>query len=599
MDNIRKITGKINSVYSEDVVLGEPFIDFAARFSSMRGTTVLMSGGDLDCARFHILAAKPWLTFTGRGPAMTVDSDGRSVSFEADPFDTLRLILNCCRPDVIKESLMQEGLTQERPLPVAAGLFGYLSYDLKDCLENLPRTSIDDLCLPHILFFAPSIIVVHDKKENNTKLLITIREVEGKSSLKTDLDYFQKTVSSQPVTKQHSQEKHTGLTSNLTKPEYIETIKKIREYIASGHVYQVNMSQRFETDFSQDPFGLFKDLYKTNPAPFFAFINAGDHQVVSTSPERFIKQTGCEVETRPIKGTCPRGETLELDGKLKLELVESKKNDAELSMIVDLLRNDLGKVCEGGSVRVAEHKKLEQYENVYHLVSTVKGVLDKDRDSVDLVKATFPGGSITGCPKIRSMEIIDELEPNRRHIYTGSIGYISFHDTMDLSVAIRTATVLNKRIIFSVGGGIVFDSDPADEYEETLHKGKTLMEIFKGGEKGLKNTSFAWINGRIKPMEKTFIPASDPGFQYGYGFFETIRADSCKPKYLKEHIQRFYRAWEELFSQPVPDITWDEVIGQVLFENNLQEKTAAIKIVATKGDRDIPPYNNTVLVTAG
>ncbi len=172
--------------------------------------------------------------------------------------------------------------------------------------------------------------------------------------------------------------------------------------------------------------------------------------------------------------------------------------------------------CRAGSVRVAEHKRLEAYQNVYHLVSIVEGMLDRDLDAVDLLKATFPGGSITGCPKIRTMEIIDELEPHRRHIYTGSIGYISFHDTMDLSIAIRTATVYNDKIIFSVGGGIVFDSDPLDEYEETIHKGRTLMEVFMGKEKKASKKSYVWINGSLEPLEQAVILACFAG-HYGNG----------------------------------------------------------------------------------
>jgi para-aminobenzoate synthetase component 1 len=299
------------------------------------------------------------------------------------------------------------------------------------------------------------------------------------------------------------------------------------------------MSQRFQMDFDGDTFSLFKTLYNNNPAPFFAYINAGNHQIVSTSPERFLLQTGEKVETRPIKGTRPRGNTPVEDKRLGRELEQSKKDDAELSMIVDLLRNDIGKVCKAGSVRVAEHKRLEAYQNVFHLVSIVEGRLEEGRDAIDLLRATFPGGSITGCPKIRTMEIIDELEPNRRHIYTGSIGYISFHNTMDLSIAIRTATVYNGKIFFSVGGGIVFDSDPHDEFEETIHKGRTLMEVFKGKEEKSTEQNYVWINGTLEPLDQASIPVWDQGFQYGFGFFETIRVDNGNPRYLEGHIDDY------------------------------------------------------------
>jgi para-aminobenzoate synthetase component 1 len=311
-----------------------------------------------------------------------------------------------------------------------------------------------------------------------------------------------------------------------------------------------------------------------------------------------LLQTGDRIETRPIKGTRPRGKTPAQDEQLGLELTQSKKDDAELSMIVDLLRNDIGKVCKAGSVRVAEHKRLEAYQNVYHLVSIVEGLLDRDRDAVDLLKATFPGGSITGCPKIRTMEIIDELEPHRRHIYTGSIGYISFHDTMDLSIAIRTATIYNDKIIFSVGGGIVFDSEPLDEYEETIHKGRTLMEVFMGQEKKSSKKSYVWINGSLEPQGQAVIPITDLGLQYGYGFFETIRVDNGNPKHLDAHVDRFYQTWQHLFAEEPPDLTWDEVIHQVVEQNGLLNTIAAVKMMVTMGDRQAPPYNHSLMVTA-
>ncbi|MBW2010457.1 MAG: aminodeoxychorismate synthase component I [Deltaproteobacteria bacterium] len=590
-DKIKNMAGQIDGVHIEDIHLTEPFIDFSARFASMEGSVILLSGGKLDSARYHILAAKPWLSFLGRNRNMEITIKDQSLCFEGNPFDTLRMLLETF-------SLEDYQTRIKLPEPVSAGLFGYFSYDLKDHLEKLPKTSVDDLGLPHIRLFAPSIIVVHDKKKEVTRLCIPKRMLSGKSTVDEDLDFFKSIVNSNPPKKGTFSGDPGGFRSNFTKANYLEALVKIKEYIASGHVYQVNMSQRFEMDFKGDTFSLFETLYHANPAPFFAYINAGDHQIVSTSPERFVQRIGKYVETRPIKGTKPRGKTEAEDQRLKISLKQSKKDDAELSMIVDLLRNDIGKVCEGGSVRVSEHKRLEPYKNVYHLVSVVEGVLDKDSDSVDLITATFPGGSITGCPKIRSMEIIDELEPNRRHIYTGSIGYVGFHDTMDLSIVIRTVTIYNGKIIFSVGGGIVFDSDPSDEFDETLHKGRTLMEVFQGKGEKTVNKNFVWLNGTIKPMDQAAIPITDQGFQYGYGFFETIRVDKGKPKYLKEHIRRFYKTWNHLFSQEIPDLTWDKIINQVIIQNKLTKETAAVKILATKGDRISPPFNHTLLVTA-
>ena len=592
MDEIKKAAGQITGIHTESISMSEPFIDFSARFASMPGTTVLMSGGDLDSARYHILGAKPWLVFSGLGRNMTITVENQTFGFKADPFDTLRMILKAFNLNDL--DLNQSDL----PKPVYAGLFGYLAYDLKDCLEKLPRTSIDRLCLPHIYFIAPSIIVVHDKANDNTRLCIPERKFDGKNNLENDLAEFKRIISDRPPKHGSFSGDAGGFKSNFTKAGYMDAIKKIREYIAAGDIYQVNMSQRFEMDVEGDTFSLFKSLYKNNPAPFFAYIHAGNHHIVSTSPERFLLQTGQKVETRPIKGTRPRGKTPVEDKKLGLELKQSKKDDAELSMIVDLLRNDIGKVCRVGSVRVMEHKRLEAYQNVYHLVSIVEGRLDQDCDSVDLLKATFPGGSITGCPKIRTMEIIDELEHCPRHIYTGSIGYISFHDTMDLSIAIRTATIYNGKIMFSVGGGIVFDSDPLDEYEETIHKGRTLMEVFKGKEKKAAKKDYVWINGALELLDQASIPVTDQGFQYGYGFFETIRVDKGNPGHLNEHINRFNHTWEHLFAEKPPDLTWDEIINQVIVQNRLLDETAAVKMIATRGNREAPPFNYTLLVFA-
>ncbi|MEE8399631.1 MAG: aminodeoxychorismate synthase component I [Desulfobacterales bacterium] len=590
--NIGKLAGKITDVHTQPIDLKESFLDVAARFAGQTGTVVLMSGGEMDCARYHILAVKPWLTFSGRQQDIRLSSGEDTVRIEADPFDVLRILLDRFHVD----------LKHDR-LPIAAGLFGYLAYDLKDCLELLPRTSIDTLGLPHICFYAPSIIVVHDSVEDTTCLHMPCRAGSGSRQINKDLDWFDAALNAPPPPSADFSGDPDGFRSNFAKANYMKAVEKIIDYIAAGDVYQVNVSQRFEMDFSGDSFSLFRRLYHMNPAPFFSYIQAGDHQIVSTSPERFIRRTGDTVETRPIKGTRPRGKTPDADNRYRQELKASKKDDAELSMIVDLMRNDIGKVCEAESVRVREHKRLEAYQNVYHLVSIVEGTLQKDRDTVDLLKATFPGGSITGCPKIRTMEIIDELEPNRRHIYTGSIGYIGFHETMDLSIAIRTATIVHGRIFFSVGGGIVYDSDPADEYDETLHKGHTLMSVFEGtgdaaGRKDRTREDRVWINGTLQPIDSASLPLTDQGFQYGYGFFETLRADKGAPRHLKEHIDRLHRTWKHLFDDSPPDLTWNEIIGQVITHNGLSEKTAAVKIMVTKGDRDTPPFNHTLIVTA-
>jgi para-aminobenzoate synthetase component 1 len=267
--------------------------------------------------------------------------------------------------------------------------------------------------------------------------------------------------------------------SNFTEDDYLAAVSRVRDYIRRGDVYQVNLSQRFQFSLKGDPFRLWKSLFDINPAPFYAYINAGDHRILSTSMERFLFRKDRFIETRPIKGTRGRGRTRQEDETLAADLLSSPKDDAELSMIVDLMRNDLGRICSPGTVRVCEHKRLETYRNVHHLISIVTGALRPGTSPGDIIRATFPGGSITGCPKIRSMEIIDEMEPNVRHVYTGAIGYIGWHDNLDLNVAIRTAIIKDETCYFSVGGGIVYDSVKEDEYQETLDKGRTLFELIE------------------------------------------------------------------------------------------------------------------------
>ena len=576
----------MNGVHSEPLDLSEPFVDLCARFAHLPGTVALLSGGDLDCARHHLLGIRPWLAVAGRSGQVRLEVDRRGQVIDDAPLNVLRDILETVR--------LPEG---QWPPPLSAGLMGYLAYDLKDDLEVLPRTCVDDVRLPHMLLYAPSLLVVQDKQTVGTRLLVPLRPdaAEGKDRL---VQWFHDACAAPRAAAHAFRLPDAGRRSNFDQSAYQDAVRCVIDYITAGDVYQVNLSQRFQVPFDGDAFALFRRLYALNPAPFFAFIQGGDHQVVSTSPERFLLQTGRRVETRPIKGTRPRGRNAVQDAILRRELEASAKDDAELSMIVDLLRNDLGKVCRAGTVRVVEHKRIEAYQNVYHLVSRVEGELETDKNSVDLIQAAFPGGSITGCPKVRAMEIIDELEPCRRHLYCGSIGYIGFHDTMDLSIAIRTAIITGGMLHFSAGGGIVFDSDPQSEYEETLHKAHTLMAACQTGGSRERAGAVVWCNGRLQPAATACVPIDDLGLLYGYGFFETIRADAGRIPLLGDHLARFNTTWQALMPGVPPDLTWREIIAQVLAANRLQEGCAAVKILATRGSRQAAPWDHTLLVTA-
>jgi len=260
----------------------------------------------------------------------------------------------------------------------------------------------------------------------------------------------------------------------------LDAVARVIEYVYAGDIFQANLSQRLEAPLAGTPFELYRRLRQRNPAPFAAYLAFGDVVVVSSSPERFLcVDAGRRVETRPIKGTRPRGVGPEHDAALALALAESDKDRAENVMIVDLLRNDLSRVCQPGTVRVPELFALEHYQTVHHLVSTVVGELAPELDALDLLRAAFPGGSITGAPKVRAMQIIAELEPTQRGVYCGSIGYLSATGALDSSIVIRTYLVVGRDVYFQVGGGIVADSDPEQEYRETLDKARGLIAALK------------------------------------------------------------------------------------------------------------------------
>jgi para-aminobenzoate synthetase component 1 len=575
MDEWLKQLPIIKAVHQEILALDRPFEDIAAFLAHDIGTILLLSGGDLDCSQYHILAVNPWLEIQSRKEKVSVRCLDKILDLEIDPFSAVQAILNQFR-------------TASGPddNPVSSGLFGYFSYDLKDRIENLPRTAMET-GLPDLVLYGPSLILIREKATGKTRLCIPVlSHPEGpekeKGRVQEIRESFFKTIETRVPDRAFSMD-GSGFKSSFTKAEYISAVQSIIDYLKAGDIYQANLSQRFETGFSGDAYALFLDLFHRNPAPFFAYIHAKDHTIVSTSPERFLWKKGQKVETRPIKGTIARGKTPKEDRENGVRLCESIKDDAELTMIVDLMRNDLSRVTRHGSVKVKEHKRLEPYANVFHLVSIVEGELETEKTSMDLLRAAFPGGSITGCPKIRSMEIIDELEPVRRHVYTGSIGYISFHDTMDLSIAIRTAVISDNRIHFSVGGGIVYDSDPEKEFQETLDKGKTLMEsLTASSQRPMAQKAKAWVNGKLIDADKASISPLSLGFQYGAGLFETLRADKGTVFRLKEHLSRLNRSWEMLFSEPAPDITWEDVIRLLIKKNHFKEKQAAIKLILAK-----------------
>jgi para-aminobenzoate synthetase component 1 len=360
---------------------------------------------------------------------------------------------------------------------------GYFSYDLCHFIERLPTTAIDDLQLPECYLAFYDAIVAFDHLKNRTYLVSTgfpeLNEIKRQRRAEKRLGELKNMVLLCPpvsITENEPSGKNVVLKANFTHEGYLEAVAKAREYICAGDIFEVNLSQRFDAEMPLPPYELYKRLRRINPAPFANYFNFDGVSIVGSSPERFLKLTGDRVETRPIKGTRPRGRTPEEDKALAEGLLASIKDRAENMMIVDLERNDIGRVCHYGTVKVTELAILETYPTVFHLTSTVVGQLRQGKNRVELLKATFPGGSITGAPKIRSMEIIDELEPTRRSVYTGSLGYLGFNGDMDLDIVIRTIIVKDGRAYFQLGGAIVYDSVPESEYIETMDKGRALMQ---------------------------------------------------------------------------------------------------------------------------
>ena len=424
--------------------------------------------------RYSFIGSRPFLVFSSRGNNITLTQNGQTTVMQGNPFDILGKYLGIYKLEL-----------KDTPVPLCGGTVGYFSYDLYHFIEQLPKTTIDDLHLPESYFGFYDLVLTFDNLAKKTYLVSTgfpeLGDIERIKRARERIDdlkrkpsnFRDKIVVSESVTTAITNVKLKG---NFTHKNYLQAVEKARKYSIDGDIFEVNISQRFDTEISVTPYELYSRLRNINPAPFGAYLDFGEVAIASTSPERFLRVRGDVVETRPIKGTRYRGNTQAEDCAQARELLSSAKDHAENMMIVDLERNDLGRVCRYGTVKVTELAILEKYPTVFHLTSPVVGRLQQSKDRIDLLKTSFPGGSITRAPKIRAMEIIDELEPTRRSVYTGSIGYLGFDGSMDLNIVIRTFLVKGNRAYFQIGGAVVYDSDAESEYQETLDKVKALID---------------------------------------------------------------------------------------------------------------------------
>ncbi|MFA6290084.1 MAG: aminodeoxychorismate synthase component I [Opitutaceae bacterium] len=436
-----------------------------------------LSAGGLGAYSF--IGFSPFLVITAKGRAITITRDGHTETHLGDPLAELQSLLRHYASVPTTPPLRSQVSALSPPnIPFTGGAVGFFGYELCTQLEKIPRTAHDDLPeVPDLAFAFYDGLIAHEHATARTWLVANpVHTTPAPAILARHRVALAPRKVCHLISDKLSLPEKFQPVANFSFETYAAAIARIKTYIASGDVYQVNLTQRFLTPLPCPPFALYERLRARSAAPFASYLNFGPVQIASSSPERFLRIRGRHVETRPIKGTRRRDAAPAADTLLASELLASPKDRAELLMIVDLERNDLGRVCEYGSVRVDDLWHLESHPTVHHLVANVSGTLRPDCDVIDCLRATFPGGSITGAPKIRAMQIIDELEPHRRHVYTGAIGYIGFNGDCDLNIAIRTLTCTGGLAYYSVGGGIVWDSDPAAEYQETLDKGRALHE---------------------------------------------------------------------------------------------------------------------------
>lgn len=425
---------------------------------------VLLDSGypHINRGRYDIMAARPTTTLTTFGDETVIESpDGKSRSPE-DPFVLVRHELG-------------ERVINHSGLPFCGGALGYFGYDLGRRIEDLPVIAKHDIGLPDMAIGIYDWAVVIDHHQRRCWLVTDCRDPRTADQIEQLRELFS---NPQPDRTLEPFQVKSGVRANMDAGDYARAFERIKHYIREGDCYQVNLAQRFSVNVGGDSWLAYLKLRSINPAPYAGFMRLPDGAVLSSSPERFLKLEGNRVETKPIKGTRARGTAGYEDLAVAEELIHSEKDRAENVMIVDLLRNDIGKNCVMGSVSVPKLFALESFATVHHLVSTVTGTLAPDRHALDLLRGCFPGGSITGAPKVRAMEIIEELEPHRRSVYCGSMGYIGYDGNMDTNIAIRTLVYYDRLMHCWAGGGIVNDSTLESEYQESFDKAAAMLRVF-------------------------------------------------------------------------------------------------------------------------
>jgi len=437
-----------------------------------------VTGGEVR-GRYSIIGMKPDLIWKSHDKTARINRQARYdadsfVEETAAPLDSLRAL--------IAESRIE--MPEELPA-AAAGLFGFLGYDMIRHVEHLPNVNPDPLGLPDAMMIRPSVVAVLDGVKGDVIVVSPAWAASGMSAKAAYAQAAERVMDAvrdleRPASGESRDldgEAELGpLTSNFTHEGYLQAVEKAKEYIRAGDIFQVVPAQRWTQDFPLPPFALYRSLRRTNPSPFMFYFNFGDFQVIGASPEILVRVFGNEITIRPIAGTRPRGATPEEDRALEADLLADKKELAEHLMLLDLGRNDVGRVAKVGSVRPTEEFIIERYSHVMHIVSNVVGELREDQDALSAFFAGMPAGTVSGAPKVRAMEIIDELEPEKRGVYGGGCGYFAANGDMDMCIALRTAVVKGEKLYIQAGGGVVYDSDPESEYQETVNKSKAIRK---------------------------------------------------------------------------------------------------------------------------
>ncbi len=459
-----------------------------------------VAGGDPHCfllesvqggekwGRYSLIGTRPLALFKAFGKRVEIhhrDQPNPQVMENQDPIAALREFI-----------LGFQTAENELPFPFQGGAVGYLGYDVVRCFENIPATNPDRLGVPDILFMVPEVVVVFDNLSGKLTVVTNVlasepgtpddlylratRRIDDTvAALRKPLDRPSMVGGQQAVTE-------GDFVPEMSRAEFESAVARAKEYIVAGDIMQVVLSQRLSIPFTGSPISLYRALRTINPSPYLFLLQAGDFALVGSSPEILVRQSGGTVTVRPIAGTRPRGATRAEDSALEHDLLADPKELAEHIMLVDLGRNDLGRVAVTGSVKVTEVKAIERYSHVMHIVSNVEARLRPELDSFSVIAATFPAGTVSGAPKIRAMEIIEELEPSRRGPYAGAVGYVTARGNMDLALTIRTAIIRDNTLFIQAGAGIVADSDPAREYAETMNKARAIFRAVDMVQRGME-----------------------------------------------------------------------------------------------------------------